>query len=449
MYARIALVFLCCAVAVAQTRSRAGETVRDVSLCELIQHPNSYDGQTVRVRGQVIFEFEAFLLSDSSCSSQLRSLQDRRGVWLTFGGDEPEIATFCCGAHTRTKGADLEVAGHKVGLTRDKEFGHFLQAIKAQRLRRPDGRPCGAECKFYDVTASLTGLFAAAGAHGGYGHLGMFHLLVIQQVSEVADERRPVPFGGTYTCSTDIWSPTGQESLVLRKSLDCTDAADPGCAQHSRFDAVAAHWSDDVKRGSTTQTYIDVDQNRIAEWVSYDLLTSYFMRVSKNRQLTITRENCRTDTPEQNPRSNSLPVACEELNRSTDRRASDEIDRLLQKQDFPAAWAKTADAAKLLLVEGDQSWRRSDVTTAGWHVLRQQAQLWQLQPDSRLQLEKCSDEPIDDQGPIFASCNWYSPDGTQAFYVSLLKERGAAGKANENPWLVTDINAQLCHPESK
>ena len=119
---------------------------------------------------------------------------------------------------------------------------------------------------------------------------------------------------------------------------------------------------------------------------------------------------------------------------------------MLAKNDFKAAWAKQAAAAKGLFPTGDQSWRLGEAKTAAWHVLQEQAGRWRLMPGADLKFDKCDDSSMDDT-PIFMGCTWYSPDGTQAFDVSLLKERRATDKPQSAPWLVTGVRAAVCRPD--
>lgn len=441
----IVVSFVLAASAVAQTSSGKPHA-RDVDLCDLIHHAKSYDGQMIRVRGHVIFEFEDFSLDDSAChTASTRAAKDEKGVWLTFGGDEAEIATYCCGSQDRKRGTDLEIAGHKVGLLRDEEFYQFYHQLKAQRLCRPDGRQCGAECKLYEVTATLSGLFASASAEGGYGHFGMFHLLAISQVSRVSTERRIVPFGGVFACSTETWEPKLADARSLDRALRCTDATENGCAPNLRFGLVAAHWNDDVTHGWMTEGYTDMNGDEIANWISSDLLTSYFTKATRE-SVSITREHCKS--PDRGPSPASVPIACEEYERSVDETIAREMDKLLAQNKFPAAWAKMAEGAKLLFSTGDQSWRSAEDRAAAWHVLQEQVQQWHLTLDADLQFEKCQDSSSDET-PILVGCNWYSPDGTQTFDVSLLKERRSAPTAKAAPWLVSAVNARTCGPDKQ
>lgn len=449
MITRIIVVLIAfTAIAAAQANPRNDHRVKEVELCDLVRHPTSYDGQMIRVRGHVIFEFEDFSLDDSAChTGGATATKNERGVWLTFGGDEPEIATYCCGSYKRKKGTDFVVGGHKVALVRDAEFFKFFHRIRAQRLRRPDGKECGAECKLYEVTATLTGLFSAASAEGGYGHFCMFHLFSIQQVSQTSSERRLVSFGGIFTCSTETWNSKAEDSSPLNQSLRCKDSAESGCTSDLRFAGVAAHWNDDITRGSMTEAYTDTNGDSIANWVSFDLLTSYFTKAS-DEHVSVRREHCRPLSTDRGPTAAAVPIACDDYGRSLDEDTARDVDKSLAKGDFPSAWARMAKGAKLLFSTGDQSWRSAEAKSAAWHVVRKQAEQWRLDLDSDLQFDRCRDSSADET-PTFVGCRWYSQDGTQTFDVSLLKERHSTPGPQSSPWLITEVNARNCRAVSE
>jgi hypothetical protein len=76
------LSFLCAlSLAIA---AHAQEAPPEVPLCELANHPKSFDGKTIRVRGSLNVEFEDFTLALPHCETD-------QGIWLAFGGDVPGI----------------------------------------------------------------------------------------------------------------------------------------------------------------------------------------------------------------------------------------------------------------------------------------------------------------------------------------------------------------------
>jgi hypothetical protein len=121
---------------------------------------------------------EQFALSTQGC----RVTKDNMtGIWLEYGGRRQSGAKYCCGKSTdRTRANDLVVDGVTTIL------------IEGDKFRAFDARvfPTGT------VRARLVGRFFAGtrqdaphglGLHlwGGYGHFGMYTLLVIQRVVSV------------------------------------------------------------------------------------------------------------------------------------------------------------------------------------------------------------------------------------------------------------------------
>lgn len=440
----IVAAFLALSSLVLAQSDRTSPAPRNVELCELIRHPQKYDGHTIRVRSRVIFEFEDFSLDSSSCKTTSAPTTEA-GIWLTFGGDQAEIATFCCGSMHREKGADIEVVGHRVGLVRDADFRAFFNQISARRLRRPDGKDCYEQCKFYQVTATLTGLFAAAKGHSGYGHFGMFHLLVIQQVEQVSAERTVVPFGGTFQCDEQKWIPQSEIMGDVADSLKC--AFDRDCEAQQRFGLVAAHWKETVDSGFQTEAYSDSNGDSVANWISADLLTGYFTRVRADRSVSVIRERCFLPDADRMSSSKVTSIACHEYIRGLDDEA--EVESIVARGDFATGWARTANRVKGLFAEGDQSWRVGDAKSAAWHLLQLQTPQWHLVLDPSLQFDKCQDASTD-ESPTFMGCNWYSPDGTQTFSVNLFKLRQpSSGEPERVPWLVTRVDSEVCDAVSE
>ena len=141
-------------------------------------------------------------------------------------------------------------------------------------------------------------------------------------------------------------------------------------------------------------------------------------------------------------------IACEGYDVGLDEATVSDVSRFMAANDFAAGWARTTEGAKHLFSTGDQSWRSGDVDAAGWHVLKAQAQEWKVALDSSLQLEKCEEYSLEET-PILVGCNWFSPEGNQAFGVSLLKERQNNTGQKSNPWLVRGANATVCRAVSE
>jgi hypothetical protein len=438
--------------------ANASSSPREASPCDLVRNPANYDGQWITVRGRVSMRFEDFSLYDPDCQAP-----HLPGVWLTFGGDQDEIATYCCVNPTRKKGADIEVGGRRVLLVRDEALREFQRVLQTQRLRRPDGHECeGDECYFYrPVTATITGLFlsgqdSGGSASPGYGHLGCCHLLVIRQVADVSAERTQVPAGGQFKCSRKVWSVGSSYATDLKNLLDCATSHDEAC-DHDRqtaFARIAAHWNDriDAHGGHEGPYIFYASGDSTGGWISADLLTSYSTiakDASETAKLTVTRQVCVPVSTEASPNLPSDRASCRDYAMSwrDDDASAQIVDGLMEKEKFDAADAKIADAAKTILSGGDQAWRLGDAKSAAWHALQEQAQKWGVVPNAALRLNECQDAAIPDQKSRIIGCDWYSRDGMQVLGVTLRKypkSTKADPVGRDIPWIVTDINATIC-----
>ncbi len=452
---RFLLVVLCGAVSwsVCSAQTDAANSTpapRVASLCDLKLKAANYDGQWITVRGRASMEFEDFTLYDRDCNAP-----HLPGIWLTFGGDQDEIAVYCCGNGTRKKGTDVEVGGHLVPLVRDGSLLEFQRVLQVQRLRRPDGNGCeGHECKFYGpVNATITGLFMA-GQDGvsspGYGHLGCCHLLVIKEVSDVSAERTRVPAGGEFKCTAETWNVSQAVATRIDNLLACP-GQDNDC-DHERqlaLSLIAIHWNDhvDINGGRQSQDP-KINGDFIDTWISGDMLTSYSMITKKSSpRLSVTRRVC-VPLPGKTPESLSNPISCQEYSRSwhDDEAAALEVDGLLSKNKFDAANAKIAEASKPILSGGDQTWRQGPAASAARHALKEQAREWGVVPVTSLRPEKCEDASLPEQKNHLMACNWYSGDGTQVFWVTLQKPKLTKRDpvSRDAPWAVTSIGATIC-----
>lgn len=435
-----------------------GSVPHAVTLCELVQNPRMFDGRWVAVHAGIEMEFEDFSLYDGACN-----VEQRPGVWLTFGGDQKEIATYCCVNPNRKQGVDIEIAGHRVPLVRDDALRKFLRVLRSQRLRRPDGQGCeSSECFYYrPITATLNGLFLAGDLGGknltpGYGHLGCCHLLVIKQVSEVSAERTPVPAGGQFSCSEETWTPRS-DIISIENLLACTGSDNPSCGRDRKkaFVRISEHWKDkvDVQAGHS-QVYGDVSGNTIGDWISADLLTMYSTKVGKESgSVSVTRKICAPASKDLGPKPASAVISCldHSIEWDDDPDIAKEVHGMMDKGQFAEANARITEVSKAILSDGDQSWRSENTESAAWHVLRTQAQRWGVFPDTKLGLDKCDDSSLPDDQLLIIGCNWYSPDGIQEFHVTLAKyprssDADPAGKSIS--WSVWNISANTCHFET-
>lgn len=293
---------------------RAGhsQTPIEVSLCDLVKEPSKFSNQVVSVRGRVAIGFEEFSLDGLACGERLRN------VWLMYGGDEPTPTTSTVNDQERNPGSVLRVRGTPVPLQHDASLELFRGRLVAERVGGPDDLGCHElQCRLYDVTATLTGIFLAAPDDrvGGYGHLGCCHLLVIQSVSDVSARRTMVPAGGRFSCSTDAWNVSAVEAEQLSNVRECHSFADCRKAAGEQMGKVAKHWGDDI----------DVEHGRTGfltgapSWSSPDLLTTYSLEFHHQDErhergaLTGALASRRVCKPLVDPYPLATPIACRKL----------------------------------------------------------------------------------------------------------------------------------------
>jgi hypothetical protein len=147
------------------------QDVMTVSVCQLMEDPARYNHQLIKVTGTVDHGFEGFVLSDAACS---------RSVWLEYGGKKGSGTVFAGGPSSeRQRSENLELEGVSTSLVQDANFERLDRLIQSKKDRALyatiTGRYFSGELVGYPVGSSW----------GGYGHLGGYTLLVIQQVNGV------------------------------------------------------------------------------------------------------------------------------------------------------------------------------------------------------------------------------------------------------------------------
>lgn len=148
-----------------------------VSLCELATNAGRYDQRNVRVSGTVTRGFEGFTLEDPSCRDA--------AVWLDIGGTIGSGVMYCCGVAAETRREKpLRVQGLTTSVVNDALFRKFQEdTVVSAGYGRAQVTLIGP---FF---AGEQTQFPRGSRWVGFGHMGMFSLLVIERV--VAVERLP------------------------------------------------------------------------------------------------------------------------------------------------------------------------------------------------------------------------------------------------------------------
>ncbi len=165
--------------------------VIETSVCEVLANPAAFDGKTVRLRGRVMLQLEDFSIIEQ-CSGN----GEAGAIWLEYGYPEPSPTSYCCPGGWDEKGKPI-FSTPRVSLVRDRNFEQLKRYLAARREGKDNYgedcdryRPPAAECRKYEVTATLTGrLFGVIPPDqfaGGFGHFGMFPAkLVLRRVEDV------------------------------------------------------------------------------------------------------------------------------------------------------------------------------------------------------------------------------------------------------------------------
>jgi hypothetical protein len=429
------VVFFCATQAgTAQTTAPAAPAIQ-ATVCQLESHPRMYDRKLVQVQGRIYFgKFDFVIDEDCGPHSQAR-------VWLDFGGDivSPSEYWGIGNFLPKQKGVDVQVKGIAVPAVRDTMMANFVNDVGATRFRKPNGYPCGSECLFYNVSATLTGIFFS-GARGGFGMEQCCHLLVIERVKVLSSKRTSVPAGGEYECTSDRWQPTPEELKAL--------SAIPGCSLRANFRncyaVLAKHWGDSIK----PLAGLDYD----GPWTSRDMTRYYKFSggfISKLGQRD-SAGNPRWDS-EMTPSSYVTREVCQPT--VPPRPVSDRVNCRFYRSGAPEN-RDTALALQKLLDSGNEVWRSSDMAKVGWRAVENAQKQWRLAAPSQIKLEKCEPWLPGNDGAgneqQWGYCTWLAKDDTAEITITMHKPgylKGSNDNLEKVAWIVTEVEFDVCHTE--
>jgi hypothetical protein len=167
------ILFLLLSLGIADTELGAAD---NVDVCEVLQHPLSFNGKMISIRTRIRIAFEVFAVEIPSCPHKVAD-----EIWLEYGkGPKTQPTTWCCGDLTPRD---------QLGLIQDSAFRKFDSYLRAVR----EGKP------LYAVSATVSGRFDTVPTttcpdgvtqcprDGGFGHFGLFaSRLIIHSVSQVS-----------------------------------------------------------------------------------------------------------------------------------------------------------------------------------------------------------------------------------------------------------------------
>lgn len=404
----------------------SSESPIHVTVCQLENDPNTYDQKLVEVSGRIYFGKFDFVI-DAKCEPH-----GRARVWLDIGGDVVSPAQFWDIGNflPKQRGVDVRVRGVTIPLVRDPLAHQFVNDVGAIRLQKPNGEGCGSECLFYEVTATVRGVFFS-GLKRGFGIEQCCHLLVVERVTSLSSKRTTVPAGGTYTCATERWQPSSEELKTL--------STIPACSLRANFNgclAVAAkHWGQTIKPNGgleNPQGWISPDMT-----VYYRFSGGFIQKPGQTTEMTpsssFSRQVCQAGSP---PYSPSEHVSCS-------------FYRSFRPEDKNAAIAlqEKVDA-------GQETWRVSDMAQVAWLAYDEQREQWNLDSAARAKLSKCEAWPpgkdynYEGKQQQWGYCTWLTPDDMQEITV-LLHKPGYLDKNDAKlkgvVWIPQTVEVNFCH----
>jgi hypothetical protein len=164
-----------------QLPSSEGETEIPLrtSVCELAKDPAAFNQKLIEITGFVSRGFEDSFLFDPSCTK-------RFAIWVEIGGTKRTGTMYCCGETSeRTRPDDLVVENIRIPLVEDQQFKRFDGLFQSKSNSIVHATMVG---RYFSGTKEK---WNNGTEHwGGYGHMGMASLFVVQRVISVAPRDR-------------------------------------------------------------------------------------------------------------------------------------------------------------------------------------------------------------------------------------------------------------------
>jgi len=168
----------------------------DTTVCEILDHPQSFNGKIVRIKGTVAAGFDQFVVKGADCGINVN-----KNIWLSYPEGTKAKAGPAIMVHVQpARNFAGEVpAAQRTPVELDKNNKDFKQFDSLLATPYKKGGMC-LGCNKFEVTATLVGRLDAvekadlardkAGkiiGFGGFGHMNAYSArLVLESVSDVA-----------------------------------------------------------------------------------------------------------------------------------------------------------------------------------------------------------------------------------------------------------------------
>jgi hypothetical protein len=178
----ITLPILVLALLVVSLRAHS-EDILTTTACEIIANPPAFNHKLVKLTGTVYQGMEKFSLSVASCEAE--KVGNWTGIWVEYGGLVRTGAKYCCGIPLdRDRPTELEIEGVPTSLVENDLFRAFDSRVQLKGH---------ASATFIGRYFSGKKDWSHRGSEymwGGFGHMGMYSLLVVQEVTCVKPASR-------------------------------------------------------------------------------------------------------------------------------------------------------------------------------------------------------------------------------------------------------------------
>ena len=193
----------------------------DTTVCEILNHPQSFNGKIVRIKGTVIAGFDQFVVKGADCGINVN-----KNIWLSY----PEGTKAKAGPATMVQiqparnFAGEVPAVQRIPVALDKNSKDFKLFDSQLATPYKKGGMC-LGCNKFEVTATLVGRLDAvekAGVQrdkagkivgfGGFGHMNAYRArLVLQSVSDVTSKE--IDYSKTQAITKDDNAPSAPPAM--------------------------------------------------------------------------------------------------------------------------------------------------------------------------------------------------------------------------------------------
>jgi len=208
----------------------------DTTVCEILDHPQSFNGKIVRIKGTVTASFDQFVVKGAGCGINVN-----RNIWLSYPEGTKAKASPAVMVQVqpaRNFAGDVPVV-QRTPVTLDKNSRDFKLFDSQLATPYKKGGMC-LGCNKFEVTATLVGRLDAvdkAGVQrdkagkiigfGGFGHMNAYAArLVLQSVSDVTSKE--IDYSAALAITKDDTAPSAGDSDQLAAARKFIKGFAPG-----------------------------------------------------------------------------------------------------------------------------------------------------------------------------------------------------------------------------